>query len=157
MGNMLIVGISDQKLASPPDTLITYALGSCVGICLHDHMKRVGGMSHILLPEAFADSSAKDVYKFADTAIPELVRQMETSGCLRLRMTAKIVGGANMFEVSGKTIGERNVAIVRKILHEMKIRIVADDTGANYGRTIEFRPHDGALLVKAIGREPKVI
>jgi chemotaxis protein CheD len=72
----LVVGISDQKVAFPPDTITTYALGSCVCICLYDNLRRIGGLAHILLPEAFGDVSGQNIYKFADTAIEALVRGM---------------------------------------------------------------------------------
>ena len=102
MGRLVIVGISDQQIATEPDVLITYALGSCVGICLRDSRNGLSGLAHILLPEAFGDSSGKNMFKFADTAIERLVLSMEKHGCGRGMLTAKIAGGANMFATSGK-------------------------------------------------------
>ena len=153
----LVIGISDQKLASPPDILITYALGSCVCICIYDSLRRIGGLAHILLPEAFGDLSGQNIYKFADTAIEELVRVMGKQGCARLHLTAKIAGGANMFTSTEKSIGDRNVETVIKELQRLKIRIVAQDTGSNYGRTAVFNPDDGSLTVKTAGRGNKVL
>jgi chemotaxis protein CheD len=153
----LVVGISDQKVAGPPDTLTTYALGSCVCICLYDRLRRIGGLAHILLPEAFGDVSGKNVYKFADTAIEELVRGMIKQGCAHLHLTAKIAGGANMFVSEGKSIGDRNIETVTQELQRLKIRIVAQDIGANYGRTAVFNTQDGSLTVKTLGRGNKVI
>ncbi len=157
MGRLVIVGISDQKITAAPDILITYALGSCVGICLYDRLHHLGGLAHILLPETFSDGSAKNLYKFADTAIGELVHTMEKAGSARLHLTAKIAGGANMFTVTGKSIGERNVETVKKELQRLSIRLVAEDTGANYGRTVEFNPENGSMTVKTIGRGNKVL
>lgn len=156
MEQLMVVGISDQKIAFSPDNLITYALGSCVGICLHDPLKQIGGLAHILLPEAFADSGSKDVYKFANTAIKELVRDMEKQGCARLHLAAKIAGGANMFITSGMSIGERNVEVVKRELKRLNIRLLAEDTGANYGRTVEFSPFNGKMIVKTVGRGNKI-
>jgi chemotaxis protein CheD len=153
----LVVGISDQKVAYPPDTLTTYALGSCVCICLYDNLRRIGGLAHILLPEAFGDVSGKNVYKFADTAIEELVRGMIKQGCAHLHLTAKIAGGANMFIGDGKSIGDRNVETVTQELQRLRIRIVAQDTGSNYGRTAIFNTEDGSLTVKTLGRGNKII
>jgi len=157
VGKLVVVGISDQNIVGPPDILITYALGSCVAICIYDNLRRVGGLAHILLPEAFGDVGGKNIYKFADTAIEELIWNMEKCGCVRLHLTAKIAGGANMFASTGKSIGERNVESVKKELQRLRVRIVAEDTGANYGRTAVFNPEDGSLTVKTIGKGNKVL
>jgi len=153
----LVVGISDQKVGYPPDTLTTYALGSCVCICLYDNLRRIGGLAHILLPEAFGDVSGPNVYKFADTAIEALVRGMIKQGCAHLHLTAKIAGGANMFITDGKSIGDRNVETVLQELRRLRIKIVAQDTGANYGRTAVFNTEDGSLTVKTLGRGNKLL
>lgn len=157
MGRLVIIGISDQQIASPPDILITYALGSCVAICIYDHLRRIGGLAHILLPEAFGDVEGRNIYKFADTAIEELIRLMERKGCARLHLTAKIAGGANMFATGGRSIGDRNIETVKKELQRLKIRLVAEDTGSNYGRTAEFNPDDGSLTIKTVGKGNKVL
>lgn len=157
MSNLVVIGIADQKLAFPPDILITYALGSCVCICIYDKLRRLGGLAHIMLPEAFGDVSGQKIYKFADTAIEELVRAMGKQGCAPLHLTAKIAGGANMFATTGKSIGDRNVETVINELQRLKIRIVAQDTGSNYGRTAMFNPEDGLLTVKTVGRGNKVL
>jgi chemotaxis protein CheD len=157
MGRLVVVGISDQQIVTPPDTLVTYALGSCVGICLYDNLRRIGGLAHILLPEAFGDTSGNNLYKFADTAIEELIRSMGKRGCVRLHLTAKIAGGANMFATTGTSIGDRNVETVKKELQRLRVRIVAEDTGANYGRTAVFNPEDGSVTVKTVGKGNKVI
>jgi chemotaxis protein CheD len=154
--SQIIVGISDQNTAIPPDSLITYALGSCVGICLYDSANRVAGLSHILLPEAFRDSPEAENVKFADRAIEVLVGSMEKLGSLRYRLTAKIAGGANMFATSGISIGDRNVETVKSELERLRIKLVAEDTGADYGRTVVFDPQNGLMTVKSIGRESKV-
>ncbi len=156
MGNLVIVGISDQQVAYPPDSLITYALGSCVGICLFDTMRRISGLAHVLLPQAFIGSDRHEVYKFADTAVEELVRSMERQGCARLHMIAKIAGGANMFITTGKSIGERNVEVVKNELKRLNIRLMAEDTGLNYGRTVEFNTQNGSMIVKTAGKGNKV-
>ncbi|MCX7614202.1 MAG: chemotaxis protein CheD [Clostridiales bacterium] len=157
MGKLVVVGISDQQIVSPTDTLITYALGSCVGICLYDYAQKIAGLSHIMLPEANSGLNKKETYKFANTAIEELVNTMERHSCKRYRLTAKIAGGANMFATSGKSIGERNVEMVKQELQRLRIRILAEDTGANYGRTVEFDPEDGSMVVKSVGKGHKVL
>ena len=157
MSRLIVVGISDLNVVGTPDILITYALGSCVGICLFDCMRQIAGMSHVLLPESAICSGDINIYKFADTAIEELVTVMEQYGCSRFRMVAKIAGGASMFEFTGKSIGERNVEIVKSELNRLEIKIVAEDTGGNHGRTIEFDPENGNLKVRSIAKGNKNI
>ena len=139
MSNLVVVGISDQQIVLPPDTLVTYALGSCVGICLHDAVFKVAGLAHVLLPTACSGSTSHEIFKYADTAVEALIRSMEQRGCHRGRMTAKIAGGATMFATTGNSIGDRNVAMVKQELNRLHIRLVAEDTGANFGRTVEDR------------------
>jgi chemotaxis protein CheD len=150
-----------MKIAAPPDTLITYALGSCVGICLLDATTHVAGLSHIMLPEGKVDPGDISVCKFADTAIPELIKRMEQRGALRARMKAKIAGGAQMFEPSGGgnsamwQIGERNVKSVTSMLQKFSIPIIAKDVLLNYGRTVLFDPASGTMTVKAVNKPTK--
>ena len=159
----LTVGISDLKVALPPDTLITYALGSCVGICLIDPVTHVGGLSHIMLPESSISPSDPNAMKFADTAIPELVRQMERHGAARARIKAKIAGGAQMFEFTGTTnnpswqIGQRNVNAVVQVLRTMGIPLTAQDVLENYGRTVSFDPASGIMQVRALSHPVKAL
>lgn len=153
----LVVGISDLKIAGSPDTIITYALGSCVGICLYDFRRKIGGLSHILLPDSTVNSGSINIFKFADTAIEHLVLSMEKLGCKRVSMTAKIAGGANMFASPGISIGDRNVQAVKVELNRLKIGIFAEDTGGNYGRTVELHTENGDVAIKAITKGIKVI
>ncbi|MEA4919780.1 MAG: chemotaxis protein CheD [Clostridiaceae bacterium] len=153
---LLVVGISDQKIAHPSDYLITYALGSCVGVCLYDQSKQISGLAHILLPKSSDSINKNEVYKFADTAIVALVNAMEKCGGSRKRFVAKIAGGASMFVNSTINIGERNVEVVKSELHRLNIRLVAEDTGLNYGRTVKFSTEDGKMTVTAIGKVNKV-
>lgn len=150
--SMIIVGISDYKTAKEPDKLITYALGSCVGTCLFDGINSIAGLSHILLPDSSISKTDKNIMKYADTAIEALVREIERFGIRRSLLKAKIAGGANMFatQSSGMNIGERNVAAVKEQLKRLGIRIVAEDTGKNYGRTVEFDPKTGTMTVKSV-------
>lgn len=158
----LVVGISDLKIALPPDTLITYALGSCVGICLLDPIAKVGGLSHIMLPSASISPTDQNIFKFADTAIPDLVRRIEQKGGHSSRLKAKIAGGARMFESQSNTnnnalwqIGQRNVTAVVDVLQKLRIPIVAKDVLENYGRTVSFDPATGIMTVRAMSKGVK--
>lgn len=157
----LVVGISDLKVGASADTLVTYALGSCVGICLWDPSARIGGLSHIMLPLSTLTPGDRNIMKYADTAIPELVRQMERRGAAKPRMRAKIAGGAQMFQVSGGAnssmwqIGQRNVSSVVETLHKLGIPLMAQDVHDNYGRTVFFAPGSGIMTIKAVNRPVK--
>ena len=160
MNEVLIVGISDYKFERNPNVIATYALGSCVGICLYDKFAKVGGLSHIMLPESSMFSRNEiNRMKFADTAVVDLVQALIRIGADRKRLTAKIAGGAKMFEVQPGspmgTIGERNINSVKNILYSLKIPIIGEDTGLNYGRTVYFDLETGIMKVQVLSRNIK--
>lgn len=161
MSTMVKVGMADLKVVVFPDALTTLGLGSCVGICLYDATSKVTGMAHIMLPSSKAIRKNENVAKFADTAIVELIAQMEKLGGRKSRFTAKIAGGAQMFSFSSQNesmkIGERNAEAVKEILKSYGIPIKADDTGGNFGRTIEFYSENGKLIIKTAGKGIKEI
>ena len=148
----ITVGISDWKICGTQDTLITYALGSCIGTCLYDKEAGIAGMSHIMLPDSknMRDTNVNRM-KFADTALPDMVKEMLKRGASIQRMTAKIAGGAVMFPTQNQSfnIGENNIQAVKKALAALKIRIIADDTGLNFGRTVYFNGSDGRMIVRS--------
>lgn len=160
MSEKLVVGISDWKICRSPDSLITYALGSCVGICLYDKATKIAGLSHIMLPDstAIAGGSATRP-KFADTAIVDMLNAMKAQGALQSEITAKIAGGAVMFQSASAqfNIGERNVEAVRRILGKLAIPIIAADTGLNYGRTVTFFAENGNLEVNSASKGKSII
>lgn len=158
MASPVVVGISDMNVTNRPGVLVTYALGSCVGICLYDRAYGISGLSHILLPDSSMCPNDRNVMKFADTAVKALIEMMEHAGASRLRMTAKIAGGARLFGGDGGIqIGDRNVVAVKEQLSQLRIPILAEDTGLNYGRTLEFHAEDGTVSVKTALRGTKTI
>ena len=151
---MITVGISDLNIAHAPDILVTYALGSCIGICLYDAHIKLAGLSHIMLPSAAqAPNVADQPMKFADTAIELLIRKMEAAGGKRVLLKAKIAGGATMFSglsnSSIANIGQRNTQAVKMELMRQRIPIIAEDTGKNFGRTLLFAAEDGSMKIKS--------
>lgn len=148
------VGMADLAAARVPVVLCTIGLGSCVGIALYDRETRVGGLAHIMLPQA--GLRVTNAAKFADTALPLLVEKMVHLGAHPKRLTAKIAGGAQMFQLAEPTetmrIGERNTEAVLAWLRAANIPVLAQDTGGNWGRTVEFDTANGELLVKTIAR-----
>jgi chemotaxis protein CheD len=161
MGKMIKVGMADLQLCKSPDAITTLGLGSCVGIAVRDPVKKIGGLAHIMLPDSTKIQNNSSKPKFADTGIAELVNLMLKEGAVQSRIVAKIAGGAQMFSFQNKSelvsIGDRNVEASKLKLKEMGIRILAEDTGANYGRTVEFYPETGEFLIKAVGKAPKTI
>lgn len=155
------VGIAELKTAFAPVRIITTGLGSCVGICLWDPILKIGGMVHIMLPDSTLVKTVLNKAKYADSGINLLIENMCKCGTEPHRLVAKIAGGAQMFEFPGQSnllrIGERNVIVVKSILEAKKIKILAEDTGGNYGRTIEFYTDSGKLFVKTINKGVKVI
>ena len=147
------IGISDLNVARSPDVLLTYALGSCVGICLYDRAKKIGGLSHIMLPDSSASHGAPQPYRFADTAIPILIQKMVLLGANKRALTAKIAGGARMFSTASNNslsnIGQRNVVAVKEALAKQGIPIIAEDTGKDFGRTLFFTVEDGMMHIKS--------
>lgn len=161
MNNTIKVGIGDLNVARNGDILVTYALGSCVGICIFDSVRKIAGMSHIMLPDSTGfNPTGAQIYKFADLAIPALIEKMEAVGSKKICMKAKIAGGAKMFANVNNSalanIGERNVAAVKEALMKQHIPIVVEDTGANYGRTQYFTSVDGTMTIKSVNRGEKV-
>jgi chemotaxis protein CheD len=162
MSEIIKVGMADLKTCISPNGITTLGLGSCVGIAIRDPVNKIGGLAHIMLPDSTAITSGQhNVAKFADSGIEELVKQMERLGAKRNRMVAKIAGGATMFAFQGKAnvglVGTRNVEAVKKKLEELKIPILAQDTGANYGRTVVFFPETGDYVIRAVGKPEKTI
>lgn len=161
MSELIRVGMADYKVGRAPDSLISYGLGSCVGIALYDPAVKVGGLLHIMLPDSSQARSNENPAKFADTGIPLMLKEMLAIGAMRSRVVAKIAGGSQMFKFANATdimrVGERNADKVREILRDMKIRLVADDTGGNYGRTVELKLDTGAYRVKTIDKGEKEI
>lgn len=161
MSEIIKVGMADLKTCVSPDGVTTLGLGSCVGIALRDPVTKIGGLAHIMLPDSTEiRNSGQNIAKFADTGIVELVRQMEKLGAKKERMVAKIAGGAAMFMTSRSDVvqvGKRNVDATIKKLHELKIPILANDTGENYGRTVTFFPETGEFHIRAVGRTEVII
>lgn len=162
MSEIIKVGMADLKTCLSPDGLTTLGLGSCIGIAIRDPVTKVGGLAHIMLPDSTAiRNMGTNLAKYADTGITELVRQMELLGARRNRMVAKIAGGATMFAFQNKSdmvqVGERNAEASIKKLKELNIPILAQDTGANYGRTVIFYPETGDYIIRAVGKSETII
>ncbi|MCX7708902.1 MAG: chemotaxis protein CheD [Clostridia bacterium] len=161
MENVIKVGMADLAAAGHPGILTTLGLGSCVGIALYDSTSKIIGLAHVMLPSSLQAKNNSNIAKFADTAIVKLVDDMMKMGARRDHIVAKLAGGAQMFSFNQTSdmmkIGLRNAISAKEKLVELKIPIIAEDTGGNYGRTIELYSNDGRLVIKTIGHGIKQI
>ncbi len=161
MNEMIKVGMADLNVCLSPNALTTLGLGSCVGIVLYDKVKKIAGMVHIMLPDSTKILNNDNKSKFADTGIDLLIHKMSAIGADRRNLIAKIAGGAQMFAFGANNemmrIGDRNVEATKIKLGQLGIKIMAEDTGANYGRTIEFYPENGNLVIKSVGKQIKIL
>ncbi len=161
MGEVIKVGMADLNICKAPNTITTLGLGSCIGLTLYDPVTKVGGMVHYMLPDSTKVRNNSNIAKFADTGIDELLKRVLAAGASRQRLVAKIAGGARMFEVSGLSevgnIGARNAEAAKAILKQKGIRLIAEDTGLNYGRTVELHCDTGEFYIKSVGKPLKII
>jgi len=152
----LSVDIAEYRLGEAPDVLVAYGLGSCVAVALYDPSNRCGGLAHALLPTP-PMFEAKRPATYVETAIAALVEALEQRGSSRDGLLAKLVGGSQMFEAycdSVDSIGTRNLSKAREVLERMKIPVVAQDTGGDQGRSLEFALDSGSVSVRKV-REPE--
>ena len=159
MENKITVGIADMKMAQAHGMLITYALGSCIGICLYDQRIKLAALIHIMLPLNM-EPGRKNTMKYADTGIRETLKMMESKGASRSRITAKIAGGAKMFEVGSSSlgnIGQRNIESVHMNLKKEGIRLLKEDVGGSVARTLLFDVNSGLGCVRSYGRAELII
>jgi len=160
MSNTILVGMADYKVGKTPDKLMTAGLGSCIGVCIYDLQSQIGGMAHIMLPSSRENLKGSPA-KYADSCIELLLGDLYKLGVSRMRLKAKMAGGAQMFSFAGKTpllkIGERNAEAVEHELRKAGIPLLAYDVGGTFGRTINFDIKTGDLHIKTINHGEKVI
>lgn len=145
------VSVGEALIAEHPNRLMTPALGSCVGVAIWDPHQHRGGLAHVMLPTPTNGAGREAFGRFASTAVPELVAMLVEAGSMRRRLQAKIAGGAAMFrgEAAIASIGQRNVAEVKRQLSLMSVELVAEDTGQGHARTVELLLDTGVLLVRS--------
>ncbi len=150
-----VVGIADMKMAQNGGKLITYALGSCIGLCFYDPRLKLAALLHIMLPLNM-ETGRKNPLKYADSGIRETLRAMEAKGAMRSRIVVKAAGGAKMFDVGGKgslgNIGQRNIESVRMVLKKEGLRLIAEDVGGSVARTLLFDSDTGMATIQSYGK-----
>jgi chemotaxis protein CheD len=157
----IIVGVSDMKVSKDPhDVLVTYSLGSCIGIAVYDPIARVGGLLHYMLPESSLDSVKAEAnpFMFADTGIPRLFKSVYELGGVKSRMRVIMVGGSQVLDQKGFfNIGKRNEMAARKLFHRNNVVIDFADTGGNGNRTLRLAIKDGQCALKESGEGERLI
>jgi len=152
----LIVGISDMKVSNNvKETLITYSLGSCIGVVIWDPMVKVGGLLHYMLPDSRLDKDRvqKKPFMFADTGIPALFKECYSLGAVKSRLIVKVVGGSQILDPTGFfSIGKRNYLILSKLFAKNHITIAAEDIGGSVNRTVSLEIGTGRVHLKVSGR-----
>jgi chemotaxis protein CheD len=139
---------------TPGDSIITYSLGSCIGLVIYDPVARVGGMLHYMLPDSSIDrekASARPSM-FADTGIPLLFKTSYTLGAQKNRISIYVAGGAEILDQKGFfNIGKRNYLALKQIFFRNNVIIGRQDVGGNHNRTIRIEITTGDIFVKTAG------
>jgi chemotaxis protein CheD len=150
----LVVGISDCKVSDDPkSTILTYALGSCVGISLYDANTRIGGLLHVLLPRSRSNrDQTENPFMFADSGITAMVDQMVCLGADTSRINAKLAGGANMLTTSVLLdVGKRNAETAIETLQLLNIPVISTALGGTLGRSMSIDLANGRTWVRVLG------
>ncbi|MDH7600552.1 MAG: chemotaxis protein CheD [Armatimonadota bacterium] len=154
-----IVGVADMFVSdNTDDTIITYALGSCLGIAVYDPLTQVGGLLHTMLPESAVDphKAKEKPLMFVDTGVPLLFRACYALGAIKHNIQVKVAGGASIKTDSEDDffqIGKRNVIMLRKLLWKNNIMITACDVGGHQSRTMSLSIATGTVVVRTNGLE----
>lgn len=148
-----VIGIADMKISSAKDdTLITYALGSCLGIAIYDPVARVGGLIHIMLPLSSVnpEKARSNPCMFVDTGVPLLFQNCYKAGAQKERLIVKVAGGASLqqHEDDQFQIGKRNFTMLRKLLWKNNVLLNAFDVGDSYSRTMSLNINNGEVVLK---------
>jgi chemotaxis protein CheD len=161
LSKQIIVGVADMKVSNNLDSvLVTYSLGSCIGIAIHDPVARVGGLLHFMLPESELDrQKAKEKpFMFADTGIPMLFKAAYELGAKKHRMRVVIAGGSQVMDQHGFfNIGKRNQMAVRKIFHRNNVMIDGCDVGGTTNRTLRLMVRSGITTLKVSGKSDNAL
>lgn len=152
----VIIGVGDMAVSNNPQvTLSTYALGSCVGVVAYDPATRVGGILHLMLPDSTIspEKAAAQPAMFADTGVPHLLKALAglkgEAGRLRLFVAggANVLSGADSFK-----IGDRNLAVVKRLLQANGLRVCGHDVGGTVNRTVHLEVGSGLMQLKSPAR-----
>lgn len=152
-----VVGVGDGGVSRDPDImLVTYALGSCVAVMLHDPVARVSGLVHYMLPDSSMSSEKTQArpWMFADTGIPRLLHAVQEQGADKRRLVIFAAGGAQLMDDNSMfNIGKRNCLALRKVLWKFGLVAHAEETGGVEARTVRMEAGTGRVWLQVPGRE----
>ena len=155
MAGRIAVGVGDLAVSKDKgDEIVTYSLGSCIAVIIHDAKAGVGGLLHLMLPTSTLNPqrAASQPAVFADTGLPKLFRGAYELGAVKGRMKVVLVGGSQVLDEGGHfNIGKRNYAAVRKILYRNNVLVDREDVGGNVNRTVGLRVATGEIWMKVNG------
>jgi chemotaxis protein CheD len=153
-----VVGIAEIAIsADPGETLITYALGSCLGITVYDPLARVGGLLHAMLPEnpGIEDGETRPA-RFVHEGVPLLFKECYRLGARKERMQLHVAGGAAARATEARDlfqIGRRNMVMLRQLLWKNGVLISGEDVGGSVSRTLSLEIATGAVRIRSGGTE----
>lgn len=151
----IVVGVGDMAVSNKlDDVLITYSLGSCIGVAVYDPVAKVGGLLHYMLPESSIDpeKAKKNPAMFGDTGIPLLFKSCYGLGATKANMVVKVAGGGQILDENGVfNIGKRNYMILKKLFWRNNVRIAAEDVGGSVNRTMRLEISSGRVFLKVSG------
>jgi chemotaxis protein CheD len=161
MLNHVAVGLGELRVSrDPQDVLVSYGLGSCVGIGLYDPILRIAGLLHALLP-AHSNGTDGCSPKFVDSGVQALLDEMTRAGADRNRLVVRMAGGANMLVAPGFSqnlnIGARNVEAAYAALQALRLKLSGQDVGGNIGRTVRFYVANGRMTIRTIGNQEREV
>jgi len=151
----IIVDIADARFSNnPEDELITYSLGSCIGVAMYDPKTKAAGMLHYQLPACQHDiyGEKKNPLMFADSGVEYMLKKLQAMGVDKKRLKVKIAGGAQMMnDAQMFNIGKRNYSAIRQIMWRNGMFIEAEDVGGKIARTMSIKIDTGEVLIKFQG------
>jgi len=156
-----VVGVADMKMSTTPgDMVVTHALGSCLGIAVHDSAAGVGGLLHVMMPEGRMnqEKAAANPFMFVDTGVPAFFRELYAAGAVKGRLVTKVAGGANVHNIGNDRfkIGKRNYIILKKLFWKNSILIDAEDVGGTCARTMYLEIGAGRVWLSTAGAEKEL-
>ncbi len=151
----ILVGMGQIAVGQTPQRMRSI-LGSCIGLALYHPGRRTGVMAHIVLPESAGRDGAPG--KFADTAVPQMLADLRAQGMPTYGLTARLAGGANMFNGSGPLrIGDANAVAVAAALKKAGIHVAGQDVGGTRGRRVDFDCASGEMIIQCAGQPARTV
>jgi len=151
MADKIEVHMGNMEVVKSPGKLLSLGVGSCIVIIIYDPVKKIGALAHTMLPDSKEGIKSDNLFKYADLAVIEMIRKLESLGCKKQDMEAKLIGGANMFPTiysETENVGHDNITAVKKILKDEGIKITAEEIGGSIGRSVKLDTETGIVTVE---------